>query len=131
MTTTQDFPIAFAELKEDSSDTKVYHEWLESSSEFPILPSSSSIDEHDLTGGNWELLQRKEINEDEGRHILIPLEEDNEWSKLNITFEKSALYSEIMEKNATELQPKTFIIPTIWINKDIILSTSAADKKKG
>lgn len=118
MTNTQDFPIAFAEQTEDSSNTEVYNEWLENSSEFPILPSSSSINEHNLTGGSWELLQRREVIEDEGQHILIPVEEEDEWSKLNTTFEKDTLYSEIMERNAAELQQKTHIIQSIWINEN-------------
>lgn len=127
-TTTQEFPIAFAEQKEDSSDTKVYHEWLENSSEFPKLPSSSSINEHNLTSGSWELLQRREVHEDEGQHILIPLEEDNEWSKLNTTFEKSTLYSEIMELNAAELQPKTYNIQSIWINESTPSAVTADEE---
>ncbi|KAG2194796.1 hypothetical protein INT47_004127 [Mucor saturninus] len=127
MTTTQDFPIAFAEQKENSSDTKVYREWLENSSEFPVLPSSSSVNEHNLTSGSWELLQRREVHEDEGQHILIPLEEDNEWSKLNTTFEKSTLYSEVMEMNAAELQPKTYSIQSIWINESTPTPATVAD----
>lgn len=115
----QDFPIAFAEQVNNhpSSDVEIYVEWLDNSTEFPTLLSSSAVHATQLDGDNWELLQRKEITEDdEDRHILVPLEEDDEW--LNTEFEKEVLYSEVTEKNAAELQPKQRTVTSVWVNKD-------------
>lgn len=133
MTTTaqqQEFPIAFAEQIDNNNQpsSQFYVEWLENSSEFPGLASSATINDLSLSGGNWELLQRKEAIDDDGQHVLIPVEEDDddEWSKLNTTAEKEELYSEVIEKNAADLQPKTYTVQPLWTRDKI---TSAKDKE--
>lgn len=122
----QDFPVAFAEEVNYPSNTKIYVEWLENSSEFPTLSCSSATHDTNLDGDNWELLQRKETVEEE-RHILVPLEDDDEW--LNAAFEEDVLYSEVTEKNATELQPKKLTVKPLWSNevKSLIVPTEEND----
>ncbi|KAI9362862.1 hypothetical protein BD770DRAFT_440799 [Pilaira anomala] len=129
----QDFPIAFAEQvnNHSSSDVEIYVEWLDNSIEFPTLLSSSAVHATQLDGDNWELLQRKEVTEDdENRHILVPLEEDDEW--LNTEFEKKeVLYSEVTEKNAAELQPKQrTVVTSVWVNKDKWKDVSTIQKEE-
>lgn len=117
LTYKQDFPVAFAEQVQDpsASSTEFYIDWLEDSAEFPVLSSSAAINDGSYTSGNWELLQRKDILEEEGLHVLVPADEEEEWSKLN-AIEKEELYSKIMEKNAQELQPKQFTVTPLWSN---------------
>ncbi|KAG2234127.1 hypothetical protein BDF21DRAFT_405735 [Thamnidium elegans] len=111
----QDFPVAFAEDINYPSNTEMYVEWLENSSEFPTLSCPSATHDANLDGDNWELLQRKETVE-EDQHILVPLEDDDEW--LNAEFEEDVLYSEVTEKNATELQPKKRAVKPLWPNEN-------------
>lgn len=116
LTYKQDFPVAFAEQVQDpSASTEFYIDWLEDSAEFPVLSSAAAINDGSYTSGNWELLQRKDILEEEGLHVLVPAEEEEEWSKLN-AIEKEELYSKIIEKNAQELQPKQYTITSPWSN---------------
>ncbi|CAO3644070.1 unnamed protein product [Mucor hiemalis] len=116
LTYQQEFPVAFAEQVQDpSASTEFYIDWLEDSVEFPVLSSSAAINDGNYTSGNWELLQRKDIFEEEGLHVLVPAEEEEEWSKLN-AIEKEELYSKIIEKNAQELQPKQYTITPLWSN---------------
>lgn len=106
----EDFPVGFAEQKEQSEDETIFYvEWLDNSSEFPGLTTSN---DHNLTGGNWELLQRKEIDDEE--HTLVPVEDDA-WSKLS-TPDSHELYATIAEKDAVELQPSKRAIQPIWPN---------------
>lgn len=124
----QDFPIAFAEEKVDSSPnntTEFYVERLENSEEFPGL-SSVAINDHNLTTGNWELLQRKDIFDEDDIHILVPAEEEEEWSTLN-AIEKEELYSKIIEKNAQELQPKQYAVQPLWKNEKAKIGTKASN----
>lgn len=118
----EDFPVGFAEQKvQIEDDTVFYVEWLDNSSEFPGLPASN-----DLTDGNWELLRRKEIDDDE--HTLIPVEDDA-WSKLS-TPGSHELYANIAEKNAAELQPTKRAIQPLWpnINNKKTVKEVAADE---
>ncbi|CAO3644066.1 unnamed protein product [Mucor hiemalis] len=114
----EDFPVGFAEQTDNYSptndDTIFYVEWLDNGSEFPSLTSTAN--ESNLTAGNWELLQRKEIND--GDHTLIPVEDDA-WSKLTTPGTTQELYSHITEKNASELQPAKRDIQPLWSNISI------------
>lgn len=105
----QDFPIGFAEDRNQSEDTtEFYVEWLDNSSEFPGL-SASSLNNTNLNGGNWELLQRKELNDEDN----IVEEDEGAWSKIN-TSEQHPLYAQVAEKNAVELQPTKRSIQPLW-----------------
>lgn len=121
----EDFPVGFAEQTNNclpaNDDTVFYVEWLDDGSEFPSL--SSTKDESNLTAGTWELLQRKEIND--GDHTLIPVE-DEAWSKLTTPGTTQELYSQITEKNASELQPTKRDIQPLWSN----ISKKKAAKKE-
>ncbi|KAI9362863.1 hypothetical protein BD770DRAFT_381952 [Pilaira anomala] len=114
----EDFPVGFAEIKETSDevndDTVFYVEWFDNNSEFPSL---STTNDHNLTGGAWELLQRKEMNEEEDEHTLVPVEGDACWSKLSTPGSKE-LYANVAEKHA-ELKPTKRIIQPLWPNIDI------------
>ncbi|KAI7866916.1 uncharacterized protein EV154DRAFT_532398 [Mucor mucedo] len=106
-----DFPVGFAEQKDQiEDDTVFYVEWLDSNSEFPGL--SSSNNEKNLNGGNWELLRRKELDDEE--LTLVPVE-DNAWSNLS-TRDSHELYATVAEKNAAELQPTKRVIQPLWPN---------------
>lgn len=111
----EDFPVGFAEIKETSDqvndDTVFYVEWFDNNSEFPSL---STTNDHNLTGGSWELLQRKEMNEDE--HTLVPVEGDA-WSKLSTPGSKE-LYADVAEKHA-DLKPTKRTIQSLWPNIDL------------
>lgn len=110
----EDFPVGFAEQKENhhqiDDNTVFYVEWLDDNAEFPGL--SGNTNQNNFTFGNWELLQRKEVNEDE--HTLVPVEGDA-WSKLT-TPETNELYANVTEKNASELQPTKRVIQSLWSN---------------
>ncbi|CEP10587.1 hypothetical protein [Parasitella parasitica] len=109
----QDFPIGFAEDRsqpeEDSTD--FYVEWLDNTSEFPGLSAAASLSSANLTAGSWELLQRKELNEEDN----LVEEDDGAWSKIN-TSQEHPLYAQIVEKNATELQPTKRNVQPLWSN---------------
>jgi hypothetical protein len=113
------FPVAFAETKDHcqqiNDSTVFYVEWLDNSSEFPGLATPTNTN---LTGGNWELLQRKEIVEDneQENHTIEPVEDS--WSKI-ISAEDHPLYADMVEKNAAELQPTKRIIKPLWSNDQI------------
>jgi hypothetical protein len=119
----EEFPVGFAEHKDNyyqiDDNTVFYVEWLDNSSEFPGL---SSPNESNLTDGNWELLQRKEVNDEE--HSLIPVEDDA-WSKLTAPGGEE-LYANVAEKNAAELQPTKRNIQPLWSN---ITKKRATNKK--
>lgn len=108
------FPVGFAEHKDNNSqiddNTVFYVEWLDNSSEFPGLSTSN---DSGLNDGNWELLQRKEINDEE--HTLVPVEDDA-WSKLTTSGTHGELYANVAEKNAAELQPTKRNIQPLWSN---------------
>lgn len=101
-----DFPIGFAENREEQTSTAYYVEWLENSSEFPDLITTNT----DLSGGNWELLQKKEIDHED--HTLVPL--DDAWAKISSLEEDKHSYVEIAEKNANELKPSKRSIQPLW-----------------
>ncbi|KAI8641237.1 hypothetical protein BD408DRAFT_320285, partial [Parasitella parasitica] len=97
----QDFPIGFAENRSQPEEaTNFYVEWLDNSSEFPGLAAAASLSNANLTTGSWELLQRKELNDQDN----IVEEDEGAWSKIS-TSEQHPLYAQIVEKNAAELQP--------------------------
>lgn len=110
----EDFPVGYAEQTEKyhqiDDNTTFYVEWLDDNAEFPGL--SNNNNNKNLTSGNWELLQRKECNEEE--HTLVPVEDDA-WSKLT-TPGTNELYANVTEKNAAELQPTKRTIQPLWSN---------------
>ncbi|KAG2204943.1 hypothetical protein INT46_005369 [Mucor plumbeus] len=118
----QDFPIGFAEDRNQLEDTtEFYVEWLDNNSEFPGL-AASSLNNANLNGGNWELLQRKELNDEDN----IVEEDEGAWSKIN-TSEQHPLYAQVAEKNAVELQPTKRRIQPLW---PITSHTNINEKKQ-
>ncbi|KAI8385807.1 hypothetical protein BD560DRAFT_384421 [Blakeslea trispora] len=108
-TTIQEYPVSFAEAIQSSQDTPFYVEWLDNSSEFPGLATTTTT----LDKESWELLRRKELQETE----LQPMEEVGDWTKIG---SQPSLYADIAQKNATKplslhhvrsVKPKTDIQP--------------------
>jgi hypothetical protein len=122
----EDFPVAFAETRDycqqtDDDSTVFYVEWLDNSSEFPGLATPTNTN---LTGGNWELLQRKEVIPEETDHAVVPVEDS--WSKI-IRAEEHPLYADMVEKNAAELQPKKRVVQPLWPNVQLSNKKSQED----
>ncbi|KAI8993368.1 hypothetical protein BDB01DRAFT_715895, partial [Pilobolus umbonatus] len=70
----QDFPICYAEeVNHNNSDMIYYIDWLDDNSQFPSL-SAPSNSKSTLDEGNWELMLRKEMDEDE---FIVDLGEDD------------------------------------------------------
>lgn len=108
-----DFSIGFAENRDFDSSEKTVHytEWLNNSVEFPDLASTTS--NTDLSGGNWELLQKKEIDHED--HKLVSLEEEEEtWARISSFEEDKHSYVEMAEKNAAELKPSKRTVQPLW-----------------
>ncbi|CAO3637291.1 unnamed protein product [Mucor fragilis] len=107
----QDFPIGFAENRDQLGETTEYYvEWLDNSAEFPGLAAASTLNNANLTGGNWELLQRKELNDEDN---IVEEDDEGTWSKIN-TLDQHPLYAQVTEKNAAELQPAKRQIQPLW-----------------
>ncbi|KAI8991659.1 hypothetical protein BDF20DRAFT_909408 [Mycotypha africana] len=103
----QDFPISFAEemaTKTDSAPNKFYVEWFDNSNEFPTLTSSGSNHLGKMTVpskvGTWELLQKTDLKIDDHQQEQGPQQ----------------LYSQMVEKNATELQPSFRTVQSLHSN---------------
>ncbi|KAI8644100.1 hypothetical protein BD408DRAFT_413722 [Parasitella parasitica] len=106
----QYFPIGFAEnrcLLEEA--VEFYVEWLDDALQFPDLPAASSLKSKDLAGGGWELIQRKELN----NQPCIVQEDEGAWAKI-YTSEQHSLYSQVAVKNADRLWPTKRTIRPLW-----------------
>ncbi|KAL9546795.1 hypothetical protein PS6_007468 [Mucor atramentarius] len=107
----QEFPIGFAENRDQAGEeTEYYVEWLDNSAEFPGLAAASTLNNANLNGGNWELLQRKELNDEDN---IVEEDDEGAWSKIS-TADQHPLYAQVTEKNAAELQPTKRRIQPLW-----------------
>lgn len=105
MSTLQDFPICFAEFNPQLDESsEFYVEWLDNNEEFPSLSNMNN-----LNGGSWEVLQRKELNDNESFNV-VPAEED--WSTL-IQNDGQKPYAKIAEYAAC-LQPLKRPVKPLW-----------------
>jgi hypothetical protein len=110
-----DFPVAFSETKyytQQINDNIVFHvKWLDDNLQFPGLASSTDTD---LDGGNWELLERREITEDREEDYAIVFTEDA-WSNI-INIKDRPSYADIVQKDAAKLQSTKRALELFWPN---------------